>query len=514
MGLFLGTHTLYSLQEVFSEYDLDWLFQKTMDPENFNDSRLGNALDAIYDHAPTIYGDIITRAIREFKLDLRSLNLDGTKILLYGEYDTPENYMEHAETIAYPMRGWNHEGRKDLKQLSFQLMVTGEQIPVLYSVADGNASETEEYQKVMKRLHTINGDLQKSVLVADSKMCSAPTLIDATEQKLRLVTLVPDSFSIRKELIQSTLNKGTDELVLLMKTADGEEYRGMSYRLPILVDLQNGDTVKTEHVVWRYLVVHSSRREKELAERRVNETADEKAKLEKRIKKFERDLYFCEADAKQATVAFIKALNQKFHAVEWETLENVTKPGKGRTPAKGAKISDRTGWGIKIRLAEKPPTNNPYSPEAMFVLLTTVSDCRILSDADILEGYKGRNVVEMCFKWMKGPAAVAPVFLKYPSRIQALGFVLVVWMLVYALIQREIRRKLQEGEKVRHPGNKRTEKPTTRGVLQTFSTIGRVLWRTDKNGGSQIQNFTSDHQLLLNILGIPNLYQENLPRAT
>lgn len=108
-------------------------------------------------------------------------------------------------------------------------------------------------------------------------------------------------------------------------------------------------------------------------------------------------------------------------------------------------------------------------------LLTTVSDGRVLSDADILEGYKGRNVVEMCFKWLKGPAAVAPVLLKSPSRIQALGFVLVVWMLVFALIQRETRLKLPDGKEMLHPGKKKTDKPTTRGILDTLNTISRVL---------------------------------------
>jgi len=46
----------------------------------------------------------------------------------------------------------------------------------------------------------------------------------------------------------------------------------------------------------------------------------------------------------------------------------------------------------------------------MFVLMTTISDRRCLSDARILEAYKGQQVVEIGFHWLKGPLEVAPVF--------------------------------------------------------------------------------------------------------
>ena len=126
-------------------------------------------------------------------------------------------------------------------------MVNGEQFPLLYSVADGNVSETDEYRKIMTRLHTIQGDLRKSVLISDSKMCAASTLIEAAQQDLRLVTMVPDSFAIRKELIETTIRDHAGDLPVLLECG-GEHYWGRSYRLPILVDLQNGGTVETEQV--------------------------------------------------------------------------------------------------------------------------------------------------------------------------------------------------------------------------------------------------------------------------
>jgi hypothetical protein len=117
--------------------------------------------------------------------------------------------------------------------------------------------------------------------------------------------------------------------------------------------------------------------------------------------------------------------------------------GRGRPKDQGLKQNDKAGWGISFSLEEIPRPVYKFDPEGMFVLLATIDDDRILTDTDILVGYKGRNVVEISFNWLKGDAVVAPVFLKKMTRIHSLGFVFVVWMLIYSLIQRELRRALK-----------------------------------------------------------------------
>lgn len=106
-------------------------------------------------------------------------------------------------------------------------------------------------------------------------------------------------------------------------------------------------------------------------------------------------------------------------------------------------------------------------------------------------------------------------FLKKVSRIQAMGFIFVVWMLVYALIQRELRRALKTlGGKCPHPDNRWTDRPTTRGALDTMAHVS--ITRIRGPGGDifeQIQFWKPEFDRILELLGYPWLYKPNLRGA-
>jgi hypothetical protein len=84
----------------------------------------------------------------------------------------------------------------------------------------------------------------------------------------------------------------------------------------------------------------------------------------------------------------------EFHEIAWEASSGVVVWGRGRPVENGLKAHDKTGWGITFTIQEIPRPTYQFDPDRMFVLLSTVADNRILSDTDILLGYKGRNVVE------------------------------------------------------------------------------------------------------------------------
>jgi hypothetical protein len=61
-------------------------------------------------------------------------------------------------------------------------------------------------------------------------------------------------------------------------------------------------------------------------------------------------------------------------------------------------------------------------------------------DAAILEAYHDQHsTVEQGFRWIKNPAASAPVWLEKPERIAALAMLTVLGLLVYTLMQRQVR---------------------------------------------------------------------------
>jgi len=115
------------------------------------------------------------------------------------------------------------------------------------------------------------------------------------------------------------------------------------------------------------------------------------------------------------------------------------------------------------------------------VLATTVptaggGGCRIL------QAYQEQNTtVEPGLRWIKTPAAIAPVWLEKPARIAALALLTVVGWLVYSVIQRQVRLSLRTPDQ-QLPGNTGLSAiPAAAVVLALLAHIALVqYWREDQ----------------------------------
>jgi transposase len=112
--------------------------------------------------------------------------------------------------------------------------------------------------------------------------------------------------------------------------------------------------------------------------------------------------------------------------------------------------------------------------ERRFVLATNVLDAQQLTDADLLQAYKGQPAVELSFKWAKNPAAIAPIFLETPTRIAALGCVYLIALLVYTLIERHVRNSLLERGETLPDRPAPSQRPTARTVFRLMRNIAVV----------------------------------------
>lgn len=82
--------------------------------------------------------------------------------------------------------------------------------------------------------------------------------------------------------------------------------------------------------------------------------------------------------------------------------------------------------------------------------------------------------MEPGFRWIKNPAAIAPVWLEKPERIAALAMLTVVGLLGYSIIQRQVRLYLRTHDQ-QVPGNKgATATPTAAVVLALFAQVALV----------------------------------------
>jgi transposase len=72
-------------------------------------------------------------------------------------------------------------------------------------------------------------------------------------------------------------------------------------------------------------------------------------------------------------------------------------------------------------------------------LATTVS-AEACPDAEVLQAYQEQHTtVEPGFRWSKHPAAISPVWREKPAQIAAWAMLTVVGLLVYSIIQRQVR---------------------------------------------------------------------------
>lgn len=500
-AIFLGTHTLSHVAKTLSKFDLPYLFEHPgLSSEQFNDTRLGEALDALYGKTESLYADIVIRGIHAFGLVIRRLHTDSTTLKLFGAYESDGSHFPPPPNPAF---GKSKDHRPDLKQLLYSLSVSNEGCPIYGRVTDGNTSDVTEFRLHLEKLASMLDDLREIILVADCKLCTDPTLALAHELGFNLVTLLPDNYSLRRQLIEEASREA--ELPLLLKTAKGGVYHGKSFKIPFSIENKDG----LEDLVYlRFLAIHSTQLEEQRRRTRLREAAKELKAMEKVITKAQTIPYACEPDAQKVAATICAEAKAKHHVLHFsiEAREVVLPAPKGRRP-RGFENVVATKFFLKGEATEIPRPQCRFDPEGMFVLLTTISDRRELSDTRVLEAYKGQQTVEIGFHWLKGPLEVAPVFLKKTTRIDVLGFVYLISMFLYAMVQRDLRREVKkQGVEIVGPCQEKTEKPTTRALFKIFEGVDRVVVTHEGSIHSETRFLTANLRLILEIMKWQHLY--------
>jgi hypothetical protein len=108
--------------------------------------------------------------------------------------------------------------------------------------------------------------------------------------------------------------------------------------------------------------------------------------------------------------------------------------------------------------------------DGWYGLLTNLDPAQV-DAAGVLARYKGQEVVERRYGAFKGPLAVAPLFVQSNRRIQALVTVICLALLVFCLVERQVRRAIApastlEGLYVGQPA-----KPTGRLIFQALARL-------------------------------------------
>jgi transposase len=155
-------------------------------------------------------------------------------------------------------------------------------------------------------------------------------------------------------------------------------------------------------------------------------------------------------------------------------------------------------WGIN-----EPAAIRRERLEGVYLLKTNWAQAQYPL-ATVLAEYKTQSGIERRIHHMKGPLAVAPMFLEKPERIAGLLCIVVWALLVLSLMEREVRRSLQ-GEPLYglYPENRPSAAPTGPAILQAFSTLCIVIVKVGEEQRRQLAELSAIQQKLLKLLGIP-----------
>jgi transposase len=89
----------------------------------------------------------------------------------------------------------------------------------------------------------------------------------------------------------------------------------------------------------------------------------------------------------------------------------------------------------------------------------------------VLARYKGQEVVERRYGAFKGPLAVAPMFLQSNRRIQALVTVICLALLIFCLVERQVRRAIAPDRTLPGLYVGQPAKPTGRLIFQALAGL-------------------------------------------
>lgn len=126
-----------------------------------------------------------------------------------------------------------------------------------------------------------------------------------------------------------------------------------------------------------------------------------------------------------------------------------------------------------------------------------------MTDEKMVAAYGKQWRVEHAFSWLKSGAAINPMFLESPRRMQSLCFLYCVALMMQALVQRNVRKYLKkEGLTLPYHRNKPSNNITARFTYELFRNV--TTQRVEINGKSEKRIHGLNEATAIALKGIGN----------
>jgi transposase len=438
---------------------------------SLNDDRVGRCLDRLFqnDSASFVLA-VATHAISEFSVGLDQLHNDSTTITFHGDYpDAAHEETRKQQTRLAITWGHNKDHRPDLKQLLFILTVSHDGgIPIYFQAKSGNTADDQTHRATWDLLCKLAGR-RDFLYVADCKLASAENMAYVHQHGGRFLTLIPRTRNEDRSFRES-LSKGQVRWRPIHERRDERGDILDQYRVSEEPTL----SVEGYRLVW-YHSTNKAENDAAARTRQVDRALGELAELQQKLGS-PKSRY----QDRAKVVTAVESILESREAGGWitstiqeRTEERYHQEGRGRPSEKTRYVKEVIRrFDLKCEV-DHVALAAAQLGDGVFPLITNDLS---LSERELLLAYKGQPVIEKRFAQLKTDFAVAPVYLKEVSRIQALLCLYFLVLLVESLLERELRQAMvrQKVESLRlYPEGRACRYPTVRRLIEVFEDVQR-----------------------------------------
>jgi transposase len=404
-------------------------------------------------------------AIEKFGARASRLHLDVTALKFAGAY----------EDSALVHKGWGADGTVS-RQVQ---MVAATSIDGVTLYCRAHPGEEADVSLVAEALERLAQALPPGLVVcADSAFGRVANLCAAARSGVRFVVPLRANTGFMEHFLRDVGHAALKPLKYLsrrQRQLDQRErttYRGTLRPYPV-VDPETGETRD-----FRVAYIWSSEEATSVAEAR--DRALEKA--EKHLQRIRNDLQ----------------RGGRHYKTQKQVADRVAKILEPRLESLlRVRTGERNGRPTLTWRRDEQAIAAKQSTDGIYALATNLPGP--LSATRVLRIYKDQSLVELAHRDVKQTLRVRPVFLHNDERIEALVAVVGLALLVFGLIQADVRARLGEDEELEGllPEG-RAARPTGRNIFTAFSGLGL----TYTPSGIALDPLTSTQQRILDLLQI------------
>lgn len=454
-----------------------------LEPEQLNDDRLGRALERLAKHAFTIQSQLIVRLLKNFKLDVSKIHYDISNVELYGAYERQLNEAGQSDEGPTPTYGRTKSGRKNVKQVQFGINVARDgAVPIDLIPFNGNEAEV--------KTHIENLDHLRRMLPTTSLVYTADTKFDSPENLL--TNKAAGGRFLCGGVFQPHLKEEYRQHIHELKQIDyspkSKHHLPLEQRPKYKVwesseQIEGEVDGKTIRLKYRKVFVWSEakgREEAKTRQRHLEKACIEFESVQKNINKYS-------LKTQEKIVSRLEKAKSKSAVGSVLTYELKQRNGKFSLH-----------WAV-----DQAALQRQIELEGAYLLKTDLPKTSY-SAAKVLAEYKEQIHVERRIGDMKGPLAIAPMWLEKPLRIAGMMYILLWSLMALSLMERDVRKRL-DGEPLYglYPENRPCHRPTGRGILECFEETSIVIMKHKGQEHRRLEELTGIQRKLIDLMDIP-----------